>query len=416
MFIQFGNLKKNLLIPLLFPIFLKLRRLNRKKNKIESPAFKGFNDFLSLSLCGILFAIIKINTKPQTITNDKKGKKETELKSVNDTELHTDNVSIKDDKVRKTIVQEIKSKDLMNKKIQNKKQTYYIILIALLQLIAVIIKNIWKVKINDALKLNISVLMEVLFFILLSMIFLGLKLYSHQIFSIIGISILLFIFFIESIIFHKITFREIILSIIYYFSVQFFYCLSDVLGKRYLNSFIDNVYFFLLKIGIAGLIPLILYGIIISFVNIENYYKIFQNFGEISFGIYILDLFFCLLFEIGVWLTIYYFTPCHYIIFESIADFLEIILSEFENNKSFDNFYCIEQKITFYILYPILIFIVLIFNEILILNVWDLSYNTKVKIMEREKNEKFTNKLIPHKPEDDNDDDDEDIHIINSLE
>ena len=418
MFIQFGNLKIKLLIPILFPIFLKLRRTIRKKNDIKSPVFKGFNDFLSLSLCGIFFLIIKINMKSKKKINNKNVKLETELKVINDNpDLQSDNISLKSDKSKKNIIEEIKSKDLTNKMIQIRKKTYYIILISLLELIAIIIKNIWRYEIADALILNIAVLMEIIFMILFSMIFLGLKLYSHQIFSIIGISIILLIFFIESILFNEIGFKEILLTIIYYFAVQLFYCLSDVLGKRYLNSFIDNIYSFLFKIGIVGLIPLTIYGIIVSFTDINVKYKIFQNFTNISPRIYILDLFFSILFEIGVWLTIYYFTPCHYIIFECIADFLEIIVSELEDNKSFDDLYCDKQKITFYILYPILILIVLIFNEIIILNFCNLSYNTKDKIMEREKNENFSsnineNRLMANIIEDDDDDDGEGGYII----
>ena len=397
MLIQFGNLQIKLLIPILFPIFLKLRRLNRKNNKITSAAFKGFNDFLSLTLCGFFNLILLFNTKSSKdnqTKDQKKIKSETELKTLeNNDELESnknpDNEN--EQNVKPNMIQnyllEIKNKDMENEKKQKKRKLIYILIIAFLQLVAVLIKNIWKSKIEEALKLNISVLMEIIFFIFFSVKFLGLRIYSHQIFSIVGITILLMIFFIESLIYKsKQGFVGVLLSIIYYFVVSILYCLSDVLGKRYLNTFIDSIYSFLFKIGIVGLIPLTIYGIIISFVNIDNNeIKIFQIFYDISFGIYLLDLFFSLLFEIGLWLTIYYFTPCHYIIYEIIADFLEIILSELENKQSFDDIYSKEQKITFFILYPILIFIVLVFNEIIILNFCNLSFNTNIKIMERER-------------------------------
>jgi hypothetical protein len=378
MLIQFGNLQIKLLIPILFPIFLKLRRLNRKNNKITSAAFKGFNDFLSLTLCGFFNLILLFNTKSSKdnqAKDQKQIKSETELKTMNNNdELKYDpkNENNKAIKVRQSTVKnyllEIKTKDMENHKKQRRKKIFYILIVSFLQFTAIMIKNIWKSKIEEALKLNISVLMEIIFFIFFSVKFLGLRIYSHQIFSIVGITILLMIFFIESLIYKsKQGFVGVLLSIIYYFVVSILYCLSDVLGKRYLNTFIDSIYSFLFKIGIVGLIPLTIYGIIISFVNIDNNnIKIFQIFYDISFGIYLLDLFFSLLFEIGLWLTIYYFTPCHYIIYETIADFLEIILSELENKQSFDDIYSKEQKITFFILYPILIFIVLVFNEIII--------------------------------------------------
>lgn len=388
MLIEFGELKIKLLIPLLFPIFLKLRRLSRKKNKITSPAFKGFNDFLSLSLCGIFYLIIIINTK-STKNKNNKIKKEEENKAVNKN-INSNNDSQKEPM---NMISQIQMKNIEVEKLQNRKKLYIILTISGIQLIAVIIKNLWKDKIEEGLKLNISVLMEIIFFICLSMKFLDLIIYSHQIFSMIGISICLMTFFIESIIYNKIKFINVIKSIIYYFAVQIFYCLSDVFGKKYLNSFIENIYYFLFKIGIFGLIPLCLYGFIISFVDIDKKYKIFQHFSEISFGIYILDLFFSCLFEIGLWLTIYYFTPCHYIIFEVIGDFLEIILSRFED-KDNDNLYSKGQNISYFIIYPIIIFIVFVFNEIIILNFCDLSYNTKVKIMEREKEDVFINEMV----------------------
>jgi len=319
----------------------------------------------------------------------------------NNDELKYDPKNEKDKtiKVRQSTVKnyllEIKTKDMENHKKQRRKKLFYILIVAFLQFTAIMIKNIWKSKIEEALKLNISVLMEIIFFIFFSVKFLGLRIYSHQIFSIVGIFILLMIFFIESLIYKsKQGFVGVLLSILYYIAVQFFYCLSDVLGKRYLNTFIDSIYSFLFKIGIVGLIPLTIYGIIISFVNIDNNnIKIFQIFSDISFGIYFLDLLFSLLFEIGLWLTIYYFTPCHFIIYEIIADFLEIILSELENKQSFDEIYSKEQKITFFILYPILIFIVLVFNEIIILNFCNLSFNTNIKIMERERNDSISHDI-----------------------
>ena len=47
--------------------------------------------------------------------------------------------------------------------------------------------------------------------------------------------------------------------------------------------------------------------------------------------------------------------------------------------------YHIIQEITFYILYPIVIFFVLIFNEIIILNFCELNKNTKYQLNIRQK-------------------------------
>ena len=261
-----------------------------------------------------------------------------------------------------------------------------------MQLIAILIKNYFKKSINAAFTLNVSTLYETLLLVFFSFKFLGLIIYSHQKFSMISLSLCLLIFFIESIIYKHISIKEIIYALIYYFVVQFFYCLSDIFGKKYLNTFPDNIYAFLFKLGIFGLIPLSIYGLIVSFLDINPSMKIFQNLKNISIPIYLFDIFFSVLFEVGLWLTIYYFTPCHYIIFECIADFLEIILSEFDQKADFTK----GQKISFFIIYPIIIFIVFVFNEIIILNFCGLSHNTKIKIIEREKLDFYINEMTEH--------------------
>ena len=278
-----------------------------------------------------------------------------------------------------------------------------------------IFTHLFKSNVHDALKTNLSILMEIIFLIVLSIIFLGFKIYSHQILSMIIIFMILITFLIEAIIYNDLEFKKVIIGIAYYFLVQFIYCFSEILGKRYLNMFIDNIYSFLFKIGISSLIPLAIYGIIISFIETDSENKIFQNFSGL--GIYFIDLLFSVLCQMGIWLTIYYFTPCHFIIYESIGDFLEILLKDFEYDNSFNEIYDKGQQISFYILYPILIFIVLVFNEILILNFCNLSFNTKIKIMERGKNDIFSKEMNDNRLfYDENEDDDEEDYITKKAE
>jgi hypothetical protein len=389
MLIEFGELKKRLLIPILFPFFLKFRRLNRKANAIESSAFHGFNDFLSLTICGVFYLILKINLKSEkeNLKNDNNNSNSvnTKQKTQNQTSLLPSN----------NIPLEIENLVQQKEKMQRRKQWLFVGGIAILQLSAVTLKTFWKINMEETLKLNISVLIEVFLLIIFSYNFLGLKIHSHQVFSFLIIFICLTIFFLESLFYEEkeIVINHLIEDILNYFLVQFVYCLSDVLGKKYLNIYIDSPYLLLFKMGIIGLVPIIIYGIFIEFLNVDNEdYKIFSYFKTIFFPFYLIDLLFSILYEIGIWLTIYYFSPCHYIIFEMISDFIEVLWTIFaknDQNKGFDERYDIVQKITFYVSYPILIFIVLVFNEIIILNFCGLNYNTKNKIKEREKNDIF---------------------------
>ena len=374
MLIQFGILQIKLIIPFIFPFFLKLRRIVRSKNKINSYVFRGFNDFLSLTILGTFYLFIIFRGKSsKEITQKDTIKDQQELNSLNE---------LNDNKeIFMNSIMQIENDKLKKEKKLKKKQLLFALLISGLQLITVIIKSVWTLKLNDVLRLNSQALIQIIFLITFSVSILGFSIYSHQTFSIIIILICLLIFFFESIIYHKVGFTDIILGILYYISIQAFYCLSDVLGKKYLNTYLDNLYLFLFKIGIIGLIPLIIFGFLTLIVDVNEKYHLFQFFSKIDFWIFLLDLFFSCLFELGLWLTIYYFSPCHYIIYESIANFLEIILAKV---NGIEGIFSRGEIITFYILYPVFILGTIVFNEIIILNFWGLNYNTKKEIMKRE--------------------------------
>ena len=263
MLIQFGILKIKLIIPIIFPFFLKLRRIVRTKNKINSYVFRGFNDFLSLTIFGIFYLIVKFRTKAtKDIIEKQTIKKQQELSSVNEINGNK--------QIFINSIAQIENDNLKKQKKQEKKQFLFILLISGLQLITVVIKSVWRIKLNDVLRLNTQALIQIICLITFSVFILGLSIYSHQIFSIIIILICLFIFFIESIVYHKVGITDIIKGIFYYISIQLFYCLSDVQGKKYLNTYMDNLYIFLFKIGIIGVFPIIIFGIITLMINIDG--------------------------------------------------------------------------------------------------------------------------------------------------
>ena len=77
----------------------------------------------------------------------------------------------------------------------------FIFLISALQLTEIMIKIVWRVNMKRVLKLNISPMFQVILLIIFSIYFLGLKIHSHQILSVVIISICLIIFFIELLIY-----------------------------------------------------------------------------------------------------------------------------------------------------------------------------------------------------------------------
>lgn len=379
MLIEFGELNLKLLIPLLFPFFLKFRRLNRGNNNINSTAFTEFSNFISIIPCIILYFIQKFKTKSE---KDDSNKQSDSQKDINNNDINsTDDVINKQNTYK--IIENKEKKNKALTKGAKIKQYLFISLISFLQLCASTLKILFYRDINKALKTNIQPLFQLLCLITFCIIFLKYSIYSHQIISVIIICICLIIFFIETIIYQDIPISQVIKTMFFYLFLQGFYILSNVLGKKYLNKYVENFYLFLFKYCIIALIPLIIYGALTYLINVDNEnYKIFQYYPKIKIWIFLVDLFFSFLYEIGLWLTIYFFNPCYYFIFETLADFLEIILSKFDKkpiNHSRG------QLITFYILYPIILFSICVFNEIIILNFWGLSYNTKIKIIERER-------------------------------
>ena len=279
------------------------------------------------------------------------------------------------------IEREIENQNIKAIKRQKQKQILPSLIISVCRLIGVCIKNLWRIDIYKDLKYNIQNLIELLFLVIFSVIFLKFTVYSHQIVSIIIIAICLLVFFINTVIYDHLGIIKILDEVIYYTIIQFFYCLSNVLGKIYLNKYFDNIYIFLLYVGLISLILVIIAGIVFLFVDLGEKFQIFQAFKKINIFYFFLDIFLSSLYQIGLWLTIYYFSPCHYIIFETIGNILDVTYTIIKDKNYFKK----NEQIFFIALYPIILFIVLVFNEIIILNFCGLNYNTKIEIMKRER-------------------------------
>ena len=215
--------------------------------------------------------------------------------------------------------------------------------------------------------------------------FLNFSIYKHQYVSFLIFCVCHIIFFIQTIIYLKITTIQFFKSFLYFYSFEKAYCLLDVLGKKYLDTFNDGVYLLLFKIGIIGLPPLLIYDFIANLCGLNDKYHgifktIFHNFKFFDFSI---ELFYSIIADIGIWLTINYFSPCHYIILEITKNILNLSIRLIKKKEK--KLFSEKELIVFFIFYPIIIFDVLVFNEILILDFWGFSDNTRIKILKREK-------------------------------
>ena len=233
-------------------------------------------------------------------------------------------------------------------------------------------------------KQSIGIFFEIISLTLFSFVILNQKLYKHHYISLGIISALLLALFILSISFME----NIVSSFFYYLCYAILFCLYDVLKKKYMNLFYNTPYFMMLIIGSINTTLLIIYDVIAYYANpdisgvIIGFKKNINSEGDVF--LLILDLFLEYIWNLGFWLTIYYFSPCYNFISEYIAEYIFYILSAIKEN---DEYYSTLNIIIFSICYFINLFCIIIFNEVLILNFCRMDYNTKKRIQQRERND-----------------------------
>ena len=155
-----------------------------------------------------------------------------------------------------------------------------------------------------------------------------------------------------------------------------------------MNLYYDSPYNIMFTIGLITTIILMIYDTIVYiFFKVENYGIIIgfqKNINFSSFFLFLLELICEFLWNLGIWLTLYYFTPCHFIISESISEYIYYTIDAINSdagNKHYSSF----NIILYSVCYVINIISALIFNEIIILNFRGLSEFTKKEIRKRER-------------------------------
>ena len=146
----------------------------------------------------------------------------------------------------------------------------------------------------------------------------------------------------------------------------------------------------MLFIGIIICIILLSIAIIKYFIISES--NIFSGFNDYinsysSFFIFLADLVCLFIYNLGLWMTVYYFTPCHTIISDNIMEIYYNIY-DFKSNLE----YWQEQGYSWNIWVIPTVLVInlicsLIFNEIILLKCCKLDYYTRKRIEERERNE-----------------------------
>ena len=98
--------------------------------------------------------------------------------------------------------------------------------------------------------------------------------------------------------------------------------------------------------------------------------------------LFILDLILQCIWNLGFWLTIYYFSPYHTFISDFISEIFFYIKNAIQKG---DGIYSTKYAPKFSISYFIVLFLIMIYSEVIILNFLGLDYNTKKRIEQRER-------------------------------
>ena len=388
MLIEFSFFNSQIFIPLLFPIFIQIESALRKFCiKDENILFKIFRYYLSYIFSLIFVIIIKFRTKS--------SQKKIEIKNENKNEKEKNNIIIEKEKERKRKSSFwINPLDIEQQKFKREKRIqsiFFILLLVIISLCSNFFNQIFKDKDIGIGKQSIGVFLEIVNFTIFSIIFLNDKLYKHHYFSLCLISFTLIILFISFVICHEDN--KIFKSIWYYFGYAFLYTLYDVLGKKYMNLFFSSPYHLMFSIGLLSVFILLVYDIIEYNINIDKSGVILgfrKNVNLSNFFIFLLDIFLEFIWNLGIWLTIYYFTPCHFIISESISEYIYYTKEAINcNERKFKRNFNLFNLILYSSAYIINIISAIIFNEIIIINIKGLGDFTKKKIREREKLDTF---------------------------
>ena len=385
MLIEFGIIDFKIIIPLIYPIFYQIRRLIHKDD--EKALFEFFTNFCGYLFSGIVYLIIKHRMKKLNSKNIEK------INSKNDNDKEDSGKELVNVVTEKQfrLVSTIKfSENQLNlekkkiDKINSKKQYIYVLSLVLIYLFPMFLDSYTLVNNFDiGTSSSISLFVSIFSNIILSKIILGEKIYSHQIFAsmiiLISILIVIILFLIKAIpIESKIGINIVLITI-----VSSFYSFFNIMEKRYYNKFVDSPYHLMYVIGLFATILILVYEIFtVIIVGIDSnlngifyqFYKNCERFQYLYILIFISDILTAFIWLWGIQLTVYFFTPCHFIISESISQ----IISFFINDTISE--YSDGEQGTIIIFFFIIIFATLIYNEVLIINICSLSNNTKKNI------------------------------------
>ena len=381
MWIELSEFNLKLLIPLIFPAFKRIQDAEKKLYlEKDNQIFKTFKYFISYILSFIPLLIIYLRTRNSSseIIENK-----TNEENLNKKTATYDTTGL----TMKNTITELKIQNQKKRKIES---IIFLGGLCAVGLFCYFFRYFFEEDSYRDAKQSIGIFFDIAGYIILSYLLLKQKLYLHSYVSSGIMAIILLICFIISIFYIE---GEIIWrSFIYYFFYSLSFIMYDILKKIYMKKYFNTPYFMMVVIGCVNVTFIIIYDLIAHAVDNEN--KGLINGLKINvtsvgdFFLMVLDIILQFCWNLGIWLTIYYLTPCHYFISEYISEYIYYIQTALESDEEF---YSTVNIVIFSIAYFINFLCCLIFNEVFILNFCELDYNTKKRINERIRKEKKQN-------------------------
>ena len=382
--IEFGECDYKIIIPLIYPFLYQIRRIMHQND--ERFLFGFFTNFCGYLFSGVIYLIVKHRMNKLSSQNIEEGfaikeseseKSEKELK-FNPKKVYS--FKFTENQLRLDI-------EKLNKK-TIKNQYLFILLLVIVYLFPMFLDSYTASdnNLNFGTSSSLSLFFYIFFYISLSFLLLGDKIYYHQIISSIIIVISIFIVIILFLIKDENT-DNIFLNILIIIIVTCLFALYNVLEKRYYNKYMDSPYHLMFVIGIYAIAIILVYEILtiaifgFDFSFNGLFYQFWINIKEYKFLyilIFIADVLSAFIWIGGIQLTVYFFTPCHFIISESISQIISTFI-----NSTIANF-PVHEKVIIYLLFIIILFATLIYNEIIIINIFSLNKNTKKHIRARQ--------------------------------
>ena len=434
MIISFGELNKKLLLYIFVPLLIASRWLFENWFKIEKKNlfFNGFLRMLARVLNiipwiflekSISFEKVKDN-KEKKDKKDKKDKKESEKYSLNSESISEDSKSHK--RAQPLTVQFEMEKEEKEQKMEEKNkikrsEIIIIFLIGLLDFISIschfIISELDIIQHLSGALVVLAPFIRIISLAILSYCLIKTsKAYKHHYCSGITIGIIIFLFLFSSFFVENENaysfFVKLFIKAIPDIGFSFMYTIASI----YLRKTNGNIYRLLFFNGIIGIVLSIIIQAIFAFFNCHknNYdfinlevcddkekyitiiynFKSFNNFGGFISIFIILTNFFE---NIAIFLLIYFFSLNHFAAIFIIPTYFSFIIED----------RIIGLKILYFIGGIIIIFMTLVYNEIIILRFWGLETNTRIEIIKRANDEIVRNplnELKDSKPNLENDD------------